>query len=196
VLRKLNKGEFTMSRIGKLPIVLPAGVQVTVAEDNTVTVKGKLGTLTQKLSPSITIEIENGHLTVKRANEEQDTRSKHGLYRSLLANMIKGVSEGFTITQELVGVGYKATAVNNVLELALGYSHSIFFEMPQEVSVATAAERGKNPTITLTSFDKQLIGQVAAKIRSLRKPEPYKGKGIRFMGEVVKKKAGKSASEK
>lgn len=185
-----------MSRIGKMPIVLPAGVQVTVAEDNTVTIKGKLGTLTQKIIPSITIEVENNQMVVKRANEEQGTRSKHGLYRSLLANMVKGVSDGFTITQELVGVGYKATAVNNVLELALGYSHSIFFEMPQEVTVVTAAERGKNPTITLTSFDKQLIGQVAAKIRSMRKPEPYKGKGIRFQGEVVKKKAGKSASEK
>jgi len=185
-----------MSRIGKMPIVIPAGVQITVADDNTVTVKGKLGTLTQKLEAALTINIEDNHLTVIRANEEQGTRSKHGLYRSLLANMVKGVSEGFTVTQELVGVGYKATAVNNVLELALGYSHSIFFEMPAEVSVTTAAERGKNPTITLTSFDKQLIGQVAAKIRSMRKPEPYKGKGIRFMGEVVKKKAGKSASDK
>ncbi len=185
-----------MSRIGKMPIVIPAGVQVTVADDNMVTVKGKLGTLTQKLDPSITIEVENNHLVVKRANEEQDVRAKHGLYRSLLSNMVKGVAEGFTVVQELVGVGYKATAVNNVLELALGYSHSIFFEMPKEVTVATAAERGKNPTITLTSFDKQLLGQVAAKIRGMRKPEPYKGKGIRFMGEVVKKKAGKSASEK
>lgn len=185
-----------MSRIGKMPIVIPAGVQITVADDNTVTVKGKLGALTQKLNPDITIQVEGSELTVNRANEEQGTRSKHGLYRSLLANMIKGVSDGFTVVQELVGVGYKATAVNNVLELALGYSHSIFFEMPAEVTVVTAAERGKNPTITLTSFDKQLIGQVAAKIRSMRKPEPYKGKGIRFQGEVVKKKAGKSASDK
>ncbi len=185
-----------MSRIGKMPIVIPAGVQITVADDNTVTVKGKLGTLTQQLNPNITIQVEGSELTVNRANEEQGTRSKHGLYRSLLANMIKGVSDGFTVVQELVGVGYKATATNNVLELALGYSHSIFFEMPAEVTVVTAAERGKNPTITLTSFDKQLIGQVAAKIRSMRKPEPYKGKGIRFKGEVVKKKAGKSASDK
>lgn len=185
-----------MSRIGKMPIVIPAGVQITVADDNTVTVKGKLGTLSQKLDPAVKVNIEDNSLNVLRENDEQSARSKHGLYRSLLANMVKGVSEGFTITQELVGVGYKATAVNNVLELALGYSHSIFFEMPAEVTVATAAERGKNPTITLTSFDKQLIGQVAAKIRSMRKPEPYKGKGIRFMGEVVKKKAGKSASDK
>lgn len=185
-----------MSRIGKMPIVIPAGVQITVADDNMVTVKGKLGTLVQKLDPKITVKVENNHLMIHRENDDQDTRSKHGLYRSLLSNMVKGVSEGYTIVQELVGVGYKAVAANNVLELALGYSHSIFFEMPPEVTVVTAAERGKNPTITLTSFDKQLIGQVAAKIRSMRKPEPYKGKGIRFMGELVKKKAGKSASEK
>lgn len=185
-----------MSRIGKMPIVIPAGVQITVSETNLVTVKGKLGTLTQQVDPNITMKVEGSELLVQRADETQDVRSKHGLYRSLLANMIQGVSEGFTVVQELVGVGYKATAIGNLLELALGYSHSIFFEMPAEVSVETAAERGKNPTITLKSYDKQLIGQVASKIRSLRKPEPYKGKGIRFMGEVVKKKAGKSASDK
>ncbi|PKP02810.1 MAG: 50S ribosomal protein L6 [Bacteroidetes bacterium HGW-Bacteroidetes-9] len=185
-----------MSRIGKMPIVIPAGVQITVSETNLVTVKGKLGTLTQQVDPNITMKVEGSELLVQRADETQDVRSKHGLYRSLLANMIQGVSEGFTVVQELVGVGYKATATGNLLELALGYSHSIFFEMPAEVSVETAAERGKNPTITLKSYDKQLIGQVASKIRSLRKPEPYKGKGIRFMGEVVKKKAGKSASDK
>jgi len=185
-----------MSRIGKMPIVIPAGVQITVTDANLVTVKGKLGQLTQQIDPNVTIRVEGSQLLVVRANETQDVRSKHGLYRSLLANMVKGVSDGFTVVQELVGVGYKATATGNLLELALGYSHSIFFEMPAEVSVETAAERGKNPTITLKSYDKQLIGQVAAKIRSLRKPEPYKGKGIRFMGEVVKKKAGKSASDK
>ncbi|MFH1120666.1 MAG: 50S ribosomal protein L6 [Bacteroidota bacterium] len=185
-----------MSRIGKMPIVIPAGVQIAVSDTNLVTVKGKLGQLVQQMDPNITIKVEGSQLTVERANETQDVRSKHGLYRSLLANMVKGVSDGFTIVQELVGVGYKATATGNLLELALGYSHSIFFEMPAEVSVETAAERGKNPTITLKSYDKQLIGQVAAKIRSMRKPEPYKGKGIRFMGEVVKKKAGKSASDK
>ncbi|KAF0194950.1 MAG: large subunit ribosomal protein L6 [Bacteroidetes bacterium] len=185
-----------MSRIGKMPIVIPAGVQITVTDTNLVTVKGKLGQLTQQIDPNVTIRVEGSQLLVVRANETQDVRSKHGLYRSLLANMVKGVSDGFTVVQELVGVGYKATATGNLLELALGYSHSIFFEMPAEVSVETAAERGKNPTITLKSYDKQLIGQVAAKIRSLRKPEPYKGKGIRFMGEVVKKKAGKSASDK
>ncbi len=185
-----------MSRIGKMPIVIPAGVEITVSETNLVTVKGKLGTLTQQMDPNITMKVEGSELLVQRADETQDVRSKHGLYRSLLANMVQGVSEGFTVVQELVGVGYKATATGNLLELALGYSHSIFFEMPAEVSVETAAERGKNPTITLKSYDKQLIGQVASKIRSLRKPEPYKGKGIRFMGEVVKKKAGKSASDK
>jgi large subunit ribosomal protein L6 len=185
-----------MSRIGKMPIVIPAGVQISVTDTNLVTVKGKLGQLTQQIDPNVTIQVEGSQLLVVRANETQDVRSKHGLYRSLLANMVKGVSDGFTVVQELVGVGYKATATGNLLELALGYSHSIFFEMPAEVSVETAAERGKNPTITLKSYDKQLIGQVAAKIRSLRKPEPYKGKGIRFMGEVVKKKAGKSASDK
>jgi large subunit ribosomal protein L6 len=185
-----------MSRIGKMPIVIPAGVNITVSEANVVTVKGKLGQLVQQLDPNITIKVEGTQLQVERANETQEVRSRHGLYRSLLANMVKGVSDGFTVVQELVGVGYKATANGNLLELALGYSHSIFFEMPAEVSVETAAERGKNPTITLKSYDKQLIGQVAAKIRSLRKPEPYKGKGIRFMGEVVKKKAGKSASDK
>jgi len=185
-----------MSRIGKLPIVIPAGVTVNVSDTNLVTIKGKLGELKQQVDPSITLTVDGNQLVVGKAVESQDSRSKHGLYRSLLANMVKGVSEGFTVVQELVGVGYKATATGNLLELALGYSHSIFFEMPAEVSVETAAERGKNPTITLKSFDKQLIGQVAAKIRSLRKPEPYKGKGIRFMGEVVKKKAGKSASDK
>ncbi|GAP43250.1 50S ribosomal protein L6 [bioreactor metagenome] len=185
-----------MSRIGKMPVAIPSGVQIEVSDTNLVTVKGKLGQLTQQIDPLVSVKVEDGHLIVGRVNESQDARAKHGLYRSLLANMVKGVSEGFTVVQELVGVGYKASAAGNVLELSLGYSHNIFFEMPAEVSVETLTERGKNPTITLKSFDKQLIGQVAAKIRSLRKPEPYKGKGIRFMGEVVKKKAGKSASDK
>ncbi|WP_367327575.1 50S ribosomal protein L6 [Lentimicrobium sp.] len=185
-----------MSRIGKMPVAIPSGVQIEVSDTNLVTVKGKLGQLTQQIDPLVSVKVEDGHLVVGRVNESQDARAKHGLYRSLLANMVKGVSEGFTVVQELVGVGYKASAAGNVLELSLGYSHNIFFEMPAEVSVETLTERGKNPTITLKSFDKQLIGQVAAKIRSLRKPEPYKGKGIRFMGEVVKKKAGKSASDK
>ncbi|HOI86660.1 MAG TPA: 50S ribosomal protein L6 [Lentimicrobium sp.] len=185
-----------MSRIGKMPVAIPSGVQISVSDTNLITVKGKLGELTQQVDPQITFKIEDNSLIIGKANDTQDANAKHGLYRSLVANMVKGVSEGFTIVQELVGVGYKASATGNLLELSLGFSHNVFIEMPQEVSVETLTERGKNPTITLKSHDKQLLGQVAAKIRSLRKPEPYKGKGIRFMGEVVKKKAGKSASDK
>jgi large subunit ribosomal protein L6 len=183
-----------MSRIGKLPIPLPAGVTVEVSPTNLVTVKGKLGELYQQVDPKITIKVEGTDLVVRRNSEERDDRAKHGLYRSLLSNMVKGVSEGYTIVQELIGVGYKATAKEQLLELSLGYSHNIVMELPKEVKVETTAERGKNNTIILKSNDKQLIGQVAAKIRSLRKPEPYKGKGIRFLGEEIKKKAGKSAS--
>ena len=183
-----------MSRIGKLPIPLPDGVKIEVSDSSLVTVSGKLGSLVQQLDPKITVKVEGGTLVVEKNIEDKDARSKHGLYRSLLANMIKGVSEGYTITQELVGVGYKATAKEQLLELTLGYSHNIVMEMPNEVKVVTTAERGKNNTIILKSNDKQLIGQVAAKIRSLRKPEPYKAKGIRFMGEEIKKKAGKSAA--
>jgi len=183
-----------MSRIGKLPIALPEKVQLTVSDDHIVTVKGPKGELTQKIDPSITVKVNVDHIEVGRENEE--VRAKHGLYRSLISNMVQGVSEGFKIVQELVGVGYKAEAQNNLLELSLGYSHNIFFQMPAEVKVSTVNERGKPPTIILESIDKQLIGQVAAKIRSLRKPEPYKGKGIRFQNEVVRKKAGKSAVQK
>ena len=190
----IEEETFKMSRIGKLPIPLPAGVTVTVSPANLVTVKGKLGELYQQVDPKITIKVEGTNLIVQRNSDEHDDRSKHGLYRSLLSNMVKGVSEGYTIVQELIGVGYKATAKEQLLELALGYSHNIVIELPQEVKVETTAERGKNNTIILKSNDKQLIGQVAAKIRSLRKPEPYKGKGIRFQGEEIKKKAGKSAS--
>lgn len=185
-----------MSRIGKMPVSLPSGVQVSVSDGNIVTVKVKLGQLTQQIDPLVEVKVEDGIVHVNRINETQDARAKHGLYRSLLSNMVKGVSEGYTIVQELVGVGFKASATGNLLELSLGYSHGIFLEMPAEVSVETLTERGKNPIITLKSFDKQLIGQVAAKIRSFRKPEPYKGKGIRFVGEEIKKKAGKSAAEK
>ena len=185
-----------MSRIGKAPITLPSGVDINISNGNLVTVKGPKGTLTQQVDPELNITVENGVLVVTRPTDQKRHRAMHGLYRALINNMVVGVTTGYTVKQELVGVGYKATATGNLLELALGYSHSIFFEMPAEVSVETAAERGKNPTITLKSYDKQLIGQEAAKIRSLRKPEPYKGKGIRFMGEVVKKKAGKSASDK
>ncbi len=183
-----------MSRIGKLPITLPSGVQVTVSDTNLVTVKGALGQLHQQVDPKITLRIEATSVTVERHSEERDDRSKHGLYRSLIANMIKGVSEGFTITQELIGVGYKATATGQQIELALGYSHNIILEVPEAIIVKTTAEKGKTNTIILKSADKQLLGQVAAKIRSMRKPEPYKGKGIRFMGEEIKKKAGKSAA--
>jgi large subunit ribosomal protein L6 len=190
----IEEETYKMSRIGKLPIPLPAGVTVTVSPENLVTVKGKLGELYQQVDPKITIVVEGTNLLVKRNSEAQDDRSKHGLYRSLLSNMVKGVNEGYTIVQELIGVGYKATAKDQLLELSLGYSHNIVMELPKEVKVETTAERGKNNTIILKSNDKQLIGQVAAKIRSLRKPEPYKGKGIRFLGEEIKKKAGKSAS--
>ena len=179
-----------------MPIVVPAGVKISVSADNLVTVEGKLGKLVQEVSPLITMKQEDGHFELHRVDETQEARAKHGLYRSLIANMVTGVSEGFTIVQELVGVGFKANAVDNLLELALGYSHNFFFELPSEIKVTAVTERGKNPIITMVSHDKQLIGQVAAKLRSLRKPEPYKGKGIRFKGEIVKKKAGKSASDK
>ncbi len=185
-----------MSRIGKLPIQLPTGVQVNISEKNLVSVKGPLGELSQLVDPIITLKVEEGQLLLERHSEQKTHKAKHGLYRALLFNMVKGVSEGFKITQELVGVGYKATATGQLLELSLGYSHNIIVELPTEIKVETTAERGKNPSIILQSIDKQLIGQVAAKIRSLRKPEPYKGKGIRFAGEVVRKKSGKSASDK
>ncbi|HNX44633.1 MAG TPA: 50S ribosomal protein L6 [Bacteroidales bacterium] len=185
-----------MSRIGKLPIAVPSGVQITVSDKNLVTVKGNLGELKQQVDPDITVKVENGHLLVERPTDQKRHRAMHGLYRSLLANMVKGVSEGYKIEQELVGVGYKAVATGQVLELSLGYSHNIIFEMPAEIKVTTVTERGKSPLITLVSHDKQLIGQVAAKLRSFRKPEPYKGKGVKFVGEVLKRKAGKSASDK
>lgn len=183
-----------MSRIGNLPIQLPDGVKLTVSDTNLVTVKGKLGELHQQVDPKIKVEVKDGSIHLSRSAEEKDDKSKHGLYRALIANMVKGVNEGYTIVQELVGVGYKASAKEQLLELALGYSHNIVLELPKEVKVETTAERGKNNTIILKSIDKQLVGQIAAKIRSLRKPEPYKGKGIRFMGEEIKKKAGKSAA--
>jgi large subunit ribosomal protein L6 len=185
-----------MSRIGKLPITVPSGVTITISEKNLVTVKGSRGELKQQVDPDIIVKVENNELLVQRPTDQQRHRSMHGLYRSLLFNMVKGVSEGFTVQQELVGVGYKAVAVGQTLELALGYSHNFFFELPAEIQVSAVTERGKNPIITMVSHDKQLIGQVAAKIRSLRKPEPYKGKGIKFVGETLKRKAGKSASDK
>ena len=184
-----------MSRIGKLPITLPEGVQIEVSDSNLVTVKGKLGELHQQVDPKITLNVEDGKIELARKDEQKDSKAKHGLYRSLISNMIQGVNEGFTIVQELFGVGYKADAKGQVLELSLGFSHNIVFQLPDEVKVETVSERGKNPTITLKSIDKQLIGQVAAKIRSFRKPEPYKGKGVKFQGEELRKKAGKAAAE-
>jgi len=182
-----------MSRIGKLPVTIPDGVEITVTDTNMVKVKGKLGELQQLLDPAITVKIDNGVLNVSRATESKDHKAKHGLYRVLINNMVKGVSEGYTIVQELVGVGYKADAKGQLLDLSLGYSHHIFMELPPEVKIETVTERGKNPLIKLSSVDKQLIGQVAAKIRSLRKPEPYKGKGIRYKGEEIRRKVGKTA---
>jgi large subunit ribosomal protein L6 len=183
-----------MSRIGKLPIPIPKGVEVSVSDKNLVTVKGKLGELTQQVDKDITVKIENDNVIVQRPTEQNRHRSLHGLYRSLIANMVHGVSEGFTVSQELVGVGYKASATGRQLDLSLGFSHNLIFVLPPEIKVETVTERGKNPLIKMTSADKQLLGQIAAKIRSLRKPEPYKGKGIKFVGEVIKRKAGKSAS--
>ncbi|MFL9845795.1 50S ribosomal protein L6 [Flavobacterium rhizosphaerae] len=180
-----------MSRIGKNPITIPAGVTVEV-NGNIVKVKGKNGELTQEFS-DVTIKIEDGKVVVERATDHKDDRSKHGLYRSLVNNMIVGVSEGFTKQLELVGVGYRASNQGQKLDIALGFSHNIVLEVVPEVTVETVSEKGKNPIIKLSSFDKQLLGQVAAKIRSFRKPEPYKGKGVKFVGEVLRRKAGKSA---
>ena len=184
-----------MSRIGKLHIPLPKGVQFQIADNRIVTVKGPLGELTQYVDPCISFEVNENEIIVNRESDQKSHKAMHGLYRMLIANMVKGVSEGFTSVQEVVGVGYKAAADGQLLDLSLGYSHNIIFELPKEVSVITTSEKGKNPTITLKSIDKQLLGQVAAKIRSLRKPEPYKGKGIRFQGEILRKKAGKTASK-
>lgn len=184
-----------MSRIGKLPIALPAGVTVSV-NDNVVTVKGPKGVLSQAVDPTISVTIEDGHVLVTRNSDEKQERAFHGLYRALIHNMVVGVSEGYKKELELVGVGYRASNKGNVLELALGYTHPIFFELPKEIKVETKSERNKNPLIILESYDKQLLGQVCAKIRSFRKPEPYKGKGIKFVGEVIRRKSGKSAGAK
>ncbi len=185
-----------MSRIGRLPITIPQGVDVKVSDNNVVTVKGKMGELTQAVDPAITVKVEDGRIVLSRATESKEHKSKHGLYRSLLNNMVTGVSQGFTTVQELVGVGFKADAKGQLLELSLGYSHNIFMEIPSEIKIETVTERGKNPLIKMTSADKQLLGQVAAKIRSFRKPEPYKGKGVKFQGEELRRKAGKSAEKK
>ncbi|MBC7398419.1 MAG: 50S ribosomal protein L6 [Mucilaginibacter sp.] len=185
-----------MSRVGKSPIPVPAGVTITVSEANLVTVKGPKGELHQAVDTDIKIVQEGTELLVQRPTDQKRHKALHGLYRALLNNMVVGVTTGYKIEQELVGVGYRATNTGNTLDLVLGFSHHYVFELPQEIKVSTTAEKGKNPTIILESNDKQLIGQVAAKIRSLRTPEPYKGKGIKFVGEVLRRKAGKSASKK
>jgi len=184
-----------MSRVGKAPITVPSGVTVTVT-DNLVTVKGPKGELHQQIDSDLAIEQDNGVLTVTRPTDQKRHKALHGLYRALINNMVTGVTTGYKLEQELVGVGYRATNSGNTLDLVLGYSHHYVFELPKEIKVTTTAEKGKNPTIILESIDKQLVGQVAAKIRSLRAPEPYKGKGVKFVGEVLRRKAGKSASKK
>jgi large subunit ribosomal protein L6 len=184
-----------MSRIGKMPITLPEGVEVNVSDTNNVKVKGKLGELEQLIDPAITVKTEDGSIVLERASDSKEHKSKHGLYRALIANMVQGVTEGFSTVQEFVGVGYKVEAKGQLLDLSLGFSHHIFLELPDEIKAEAVSERGKNPTLTLTSIDKQLLGQVAAKIRSFRKPEPYKGKGIKFKGEELRKKAGKAGEK-
>jgi ribosomal protein L6 len=184
-----------MSRIGKAPIAIPAGVTVKV-DNNIVTVKGPKGELSQAVNPELTVKVEDGHVVLTRPSDDREHRAQHGLYRALIHNMVVGVSTGYRKEMELVGVGYRAAATGQVLELSLGYSHAIYIKLPPEVKVEAKTERNKNPLIILESDDKQLLGQVCAKIRSLRKPEPYKGKGIKFVGEVIRRKSGKSASAK
>ncbi len=186
-----------MSRIGKAPIEIPAGVTVNVNADNVVTVKGPKGELSQAVNPEFEIKVEDGHVQLNRPSDDREHRAQHGLYRSLVHNMVVGVSTGYRKEMELVGVGYRATATTGqVLELSLGFSHAIYIKLPAEVKVEAKSERNKNPLIILESDDKQLLGQVCAKIRSLRKPEPYKGKGIKFVGEVIRRKSGKTAGAK
>lgn len=180
-----------MSRIGKKPVVIPAGVTVDI-KNNEVTVKGKLGELKQEIS-DIDIKIVDGEVVFERSSDQKDIRAKHGLYRALIANMVQGVSEGFTISLELVGVGYRAVTTGQRLDMSLGFSHNILLELPSEVKVEATTEKGKNPIIKMTSIDKQLLGHVAAKIRGFRRPEPYKGKGVKFVGEQIRRKAGKTA---
>lgn len=184
-----------MSRIGKKAISIPEGVAITVGKDNVVTVKGKKGELKQAIDRDITVEVKDGQVVFARPTDQIRHRAMHGLYRSLIANLVKGVTEGYEKKLELIGVGFKAANQGNILDLALGYSHNIMIEVPKELKVTTQQEKGQNPVIILEGIDKQLIGQVAAKLRSLRKPEPYKGKGVRYVGEVVRKKAGKAAGK-
>ncbi len=184
-----------MSRVGKVPITIPKGVEINVSKGNLVTVKGPKGELKQQVDPDISLEIEDGVLSVKRPTDQKRHRSIHGLYRALLNNMVEGVNNGFSKQLELVGVGYRVSAVGQVLEVSVGYSHPIVFILPQEIKVETKTEKGSNPTIILQSNDKQLLGQVAAKIRGFRKPEPYKGKGIRLSDEVIRRKVGKTGGK-
>ena len=183
-----------MSRIGRAPVAIPKGVEISVA-GGLVTVKGAKGTLSQKIDTDITVTIDKETLLVTRPTDQKRHRSLHGLYRALIANMVKGVSEGYKTEQELVGVGYRAVNKGQLLELSLGFSHNITFELPKEIKVTTTAEKGANPKILMESADKQLLGMVAAKIRSLRKPEPYKGKGVKYSGEILRRKAGKAAGK-
>ena len=184
-----------MSRIGKQPVIAPSGVTITVNKENVVTVKGPKGELKQAIDRDITVEVKDGEITFTRPTDQIRHRALHGLYRSLVSNLVKGVTDGYQRKLELIGVGFKAANQGNVIDLSLGFSHNIIFEVPKEIKVVTAQEKGQNPTITLEGIDKQLIGQVAAKLRGLRKPEPYKGKGVRYVGEVVRKKAGKAAGK-
>ena len=184
-----------MSRIGKQPVKLPAGVTVTVGSDNVVTVKGPKGELKESIDRDITVTVNDGQVTFTRPTDQIRHRAMHGLYRALIANLVKGVTEGFKKELELVGVGYKAANTGNLLDLALGYSHNIIFEVPKELKVTTVTEKGQNPKITIEGTDKQLLGQVDAKLRSLRKPEPYKGKGVKYTDEVLRRKAGKAAGK-
>ena len=184
-----------MSRIGKQPVVVPAGVTITVSADNVLTVKGPKGQLTQNIDRDIIIEVKEGEVVFTRPTDQIRHRAMHGLYRSLVNNMVKGVTEGYKKELELVGVGFKAANTGNLLDLALGYSHNIIIEIPSELKVSTTTEKGQNPKVFLEGIDKQLIGQVAAKLRSLRKPEPYKGKGVKYAGEILRRKAGKSAGK-
>ena len=184
-----------MSRIGKQPVTIPAGVTITVGADNVVTVKGPKGELKEAIDRDITVEVKDGQVVFARPTDQIRHRAMHGLYRALVNNLVKGVTEGYKRDLELVGVGFKAANTGNVLDLALGYSHNIIFEVPKELKVSTLTEKGQNPKIMLEGIDKQLIGQVAAKLRSLRKPEPYKGKGVKYAGEVLRRKAGKAAGK-
>lgn len=184
-----------MSRIGKKSIAIPEGVTITVGKDNVVTVKGKKGELKQAIDRDITVEVKDGHVSFGRPTDQIRHRAMHGLYRALVANMVKGVTEGIERKLELIGVGFKASNQGNILDLALGYSHNIIIEIPSELKVTTTNEKGQNPKVFLEGIDKQLIGQVAAKLRSLRKPEPYKGKGVKYAGEILRRKAGKSAGK-